>query len=93
MLSESHLRIATVGPGSEINLMPMTFGWANGLVYIFARGQKVANLRRKPTTTILIDTVGSWRELQGVMIRARRKYWKPQPYTTKNARRNRCWLL
>jgi len=80
MLSESRLGIATVGPGSEINLTPMTFGWANGLVHIFARGQRVANLRRNPTTTILIDTGGSWRELQGVMIRDQAKILENEQY-------------
>ena len=40
--TESRLRIATLGPGNRINLTPMTFGWAAGQVYVFARGQKVA---------------------------------------------------
>ena len=49
--SETRLRIATIGPGTEINLTPMTFGWAGGCIYIFGRGQKIANLRRNPTAT------------------------------------------
>ena len=65
MRNESRLRIATIGPGTEINLTPMTFGWANGLVYIFGRGQKVVNLRREATATILVDGGTSWRELRG----------------------------
>ncbi len=69
MQKESRLRIATVGPGTDINLTPMTFGWANGKVYIFGRGQKVANLRRNPTATILVDIGEAWRELKGVMLR------------------------
>ena len=64
-----HCRIATVGPGTDINLTPMTFGWANGKVYIFGRGQKVANLRRDPTATVLVDVGDSWSSLQGVMMR------------------------
>ena len=69
MTSESRLRIATVGPGSDINLTPMTFGWAGGKVYVFGRGQKVANLRRKATATVLVDTGEKWRELKGIMMR------------------------
>ena len=71
MRRETRLRIATIGPGTEINLTPMTFGWANGLVYIFGRGQKVVNLRRNSTSTILVDIGNSWRELQGIMMRGR----------------------
>ncbi len=71
MRSETRLRIATIGPGADINLTPMTFGWANGLVYIFARGQKVANLRRNSTATVLVDAGTRWRELQGIMMRGK----------------------
>lgn len=69
--SETRLRIATVGPGSEINLTPMTFGWAGGRVYIYGRGQKIANLRRNPIASVLVDVGESWRELKGVMLRGR----------------------
>ena len=65
----AHCRIATLGPGADINLTPMTFGWANGCVYIFGRGQKIANLRRSPTATVLVDVGERWRELKGVMLR------------------------
>ena len=53
--TETRLRIATLGPGTDINLTPMTFGSAGGKIYIYARGQKVANLRRSATATILIQ--------------------------------------
>ena len=66
---ERHLRIATIGPGAEINLTPMTFGWAGGRVFLFGRGQKIANLRRSSTATVLIDVGESWRDLQGIMMR------------------------
>jgi nitroimidazol reductase NimA-like FMN-containing flavoprotein (pyridoxamine 5'-phosphate oxidase superfamily) len=66
---EARLRIATIGPDAGINLTPMTFGWAGGKIYIYARGQKVANLRRNPTATVLVDVGARWRELQGVMMR------------------------
>ena len=71
MRQESRIRIATIGPGADINLTPMTFGWAGGRVYIFGRGQKVANLRRNQTATVLVDVGDVWRELKGVMMRGR----------------------
>ncbi len=69
MESEGRLRIATIGPGEDINLTPMTFGWAGGRIYIFGRGQKVANIRRSGTATVLVDTGEKWRELKGIMMR------------------------
>lgn len=71
MAREPRLRIATVGPGTDINLTPMTFGWAGGRVYVFGRGQKIANLRRNPTATVLVDVGDRWRELKGIMMRGR----------------------
>ena len=46
MLSEWNMRIATIGPGSRINLTPLWFMWVNGKIYFHARGQKIVNLRR-----------------------------------------------
>ena len=69
LTTETRLRIATIGPGADINLTPMTFGWAGGKIYVYARGQKVANLRRSAIATILVDVGEAWRDLQGVMLR------------------------
>ena len=71
MRSETRLRIATLGPGPEINLTPMTFGWAGGRVYIYGRGQKIANLRKNPIASVLVDVGESWRELKGILLRGR----------------------
>lgn len=68
MTTETRCRIATIGPGEHINLTPMTFGWAAGKVYLFARGQKIANLRKDPRATIEVDVGNAWRELKGVML-------------------------
>ena len=65
----AHCRIATLGRDAQINLTLMTFGWAEGDVYIFGRGQKIANLRRNPTATVLVDVGERWLELKGVMLR------------------------
>ena len=72
LLSSSwNMRIATVGPGTRINVTPLWFGWAGGRVYTYCRGQKVANLRRDPTCTILVDRNERFPELQGVMFQGR----------------------
>jgi len=64
MNSSWNLRIATVGPGTRINLTPMWFGWAGGRIYIYGRGQKVANLRRNPECSIVVDRNERFPELQ-----------------------------
>lgn len=68
MASEWNLRVATIGPGRRINLTPMWFGWAGGAVYFFARGQKVVNLRRNPSCSVIVDRNVRFPELQGIML-------------------------
>jgi nitroimidazol reductase NimA-like FMN-containing flavoprotein (pyridoxamine 5'-phosphate oxidase superfamily) len=69
MTDEWNCRIATAGPGEQINLTPMWFGWAGGCVYIIGRGQKVVNLRRNPSCTVLVDRNEKFPELQAIMMR------------------------
>ncbi len=64
-------RIATIGPGTRINLTPMWFGWAGGRIYIYGRGQKVVNVRRDPTCSIIVDRNEKFPELQAVMMQGR----------------------
>lgn len=71
MLSSWNMRIATIGPGTRINLTPLWFGWAGGNIYAYCRGQKVANLRRNPVTTILVDRNERFADLQGAMFQGR----------------------
>lgn len=61
-------RIATQGPGQQINLTPMWFGWVENKIYIYGRGQKVVNLRRNPTCTVLVDRNEKFPELQAIML-------------------------
>jgi nitroimidazol reductase NimA-like FMN-containing flavoprotein (pyridoxamine 5'-phosphate oxidase superfamily) len=68
MLTVWNMRIATIGPGTRINLTPLWFGWVGGRVYTFCRGQKVENLRRNPTCTVLVDRNERFPELQGAMF-------------------------
>lgn len=71
MATSWNMRIATAGPGERINLTPMWFGWAGGAVYFYGRGQKVANLRRSPACTVLVDRNERFPELQGAMLHGR----------------------
>ncbi len=68
MTSTWNMRIATMGPGTRINVTPLWFGWAGGKVYTYCRGQKVVNLRRNPEATILVDLNNRFPELQGAMF-------------------------
>lgn len=68
MTTSWNMRIATVGPGDRINLTPLWFGWAGGSIYCYCRGQKVVNLRRTPSCTILVDRHERFAELQGAMF-------------------------
>ena len=68
MTTSWNMRVATVGPGQRINVTPLWFGWAGGRVYFFGRGQKVANLRRNPVCTVLVDRNERFPELEGAMF-------------------------
>ena len=73
MLSSWNMRIATIGPGTRINLTPLWFGWAGGKIYTYCRGQKVVNLRRNPSCTIVVDRNERFPELQGAMFQGSAK--------------------
>ena len=68
MAAQWHMRVATIGPGSRINLTPVWFGWAGGAIYFFGRGQKIVNLRRNPVCTAIVDRNEKFPELQGIML-------------------------
>ena len=68
MAAQWTMRVATIGPGSRINLTPMWFGWAGGAIYFFGRGQKIVNLRRNPVCTVIVDRNEKFPELQGIML-------------------------
>jgi nitroimidazol reductase NimA-like FMN-containing flavoprotein (pyridoxamine 5'-phosphate oxidase superfamily) len=68
LTSCSVMRIASHGPGTRINLTPMWFSWQSGAIYTWCRGQKLTNMRRDPSVTVLVDRGEQFNELQGVMI-------------------------
>jgi nitroimidazol reductase NimA-like FMN-containing flavoprotein (pyridoxamine 5'-phosphate oxidase superfamily) len=71
MLSSWNMRVATIGPGTRINVTPLWFGWGNGNIYFYCRGQKVVNLRRNPVATVLVDRNERFPELQGAMFQGK----------------------
>jgi len=68
MTSCWNMRIATVGPGTRINLTPMWFGWSAGKIFTYGRGQKVINVRRNSECTIIVDRNEQFPELQAAMF-------------------------
>ena len=54
--AEWNMRISTISPSGRINATPLWFVWHGGKVWAYCRGQKIANLRRNPTCTIVVDT-------------------------------------
>ena len=68
MTTTWNMRVATIGPGTRINLTPLWFGWAGGHVYFYCRGQKIANLRRTPSCTVVVDRNERFPELVGAML-------------------------
>ncbi len=68
MTSCWNMRVATLGPGTRINVTPMWFGWAGGRIYTFGRGQKVVNVRRTPACTVIVDRNEKFPELQAAMF-------------------------
>src|SRR5688572_12497892 len=71
MLSSWNMRVATIGPGTRINVTPLWFGWANGKIFFYCRGQKVVNLRRNQVCTVLVDRNERFPELQGAMFQGK----------------------
>jgi len=63
-----NMRIATIGPGTRINLTPMWFGWAGGKIYTYGRGQKVVNVRRNSDCSVVVDRNEKFPELQAAMF-------------------------
>lgn len=71
-LSAGHtLQVATVGADGFPHVAPMWFVIEDGKVVFrsFTKSQKIVNLKRNPSLTVLVETGRSYDELQGVMIK------------------------
>jgi nitroimidazol reductase NimA-like FMN-containing flavoprotein (pyridoxamine 5'-phosphate oxidase superfamily) len=71
MQSSWNMRIATLGPGTRINVTPMWFGWAGGKIFTYGRGQKVVNVRRNQNCTVIVDRNEKFPELQAAMFQGK----------------------
>jgi PPOX class probable F420-dependent enzyme len=65
-----HLNVASHSPDGTIHLVAMWYGFIDGhpALETFAKSQKVANLRRDPRFTALVEAGGSYDELRGVQL-------------------------
>ncbi len=64
------VNMATMGPDGRIHLVAMWYAFLDGEIAIatFAKSQKVANLRRDPRITLLVETGDEYDQLRGVEI-------------------------
>jgi PPOX class probable F420-dependent enzyme len=64
------LNVATIGPDGRIHLVAMWYGFLGDdlAFWTYGRSQKIANLRRDPTMTGLVETGDDYAELKGVEL-------------------------
>jgi PPOX class probable F420-dependent enzyme len=64
------LTMSTLGPDGSIHSIAMWYGFLEGAVAIEskAKAQKVVNLRRNPTMTMLVEDGETYEELRGVSL-------------------------
>jgi PPOX class probable F420-dependent enzyme len=70
-LAEAHLcAIGTHGPRGTIHLVAMNYGFLDGApaFWSYRKSQKVVNLERDPTVSMLVHSGYHYRELRGVQI-------------------------
>jgi len=63
--------LATIDADGYPHLVAMNYGVRNGAFYMtsYAKAQKVLNIRRNPKVGLMMETGGSYADLQGVMVR------------------------
>lgn len=70
-LQERHsISLASIGPDGKIHLIAMWYGLVDGLIAFEtkSKSQKVQNLRRNDTITVMIETGETYDQLRGVEI-------------------------
>lgn len=67
---ERVLNVATIGPSGHPHVVPMWYAPVDGdiVFWTFAKSQKIANLRRDPRITGLVEAGDSYEELRGVEL-------------------------
>ena len=71
--SERILNVATIGPTGHPHLVAMWFAMVDRkpVFWTYGKSQKVANLRRDPKMTGLVESGDSYDQLRGVELRGR----------------------
>jgi PPOX class probable F420-dependent enzyme len=64
------MSLASINPDGSIHLVAMWYGFLEGEIAFEtkAKSQKVANLRRNPNITCMVETGDTYNELKGVQI-------------------------
>jgi PPOX class probable F420-dependent enzyme len=64
------MNVATLGPDGQIHLVAMWYGFLDGApaFWTYGKSQKIANLRRDPRITCLMESGESYSELKGVEL-------------------------
>ena len=67
------VHVATHGPGGAVHLVPLSYVMIDGRLTLWTDGdsQKVANLRRDPRVTCLVETGETFEVMRAVQIRGR----------------------
>lgn len=62
--------VATMGPSGRVHLVAMWYAWMDGHVWLEtkAKSQKVANLRRDPRMSFLVEAGETYDQLRGVAL-------------------------
>lgn len=65
------MSVATLGPDGHPHLVAMWYGFLDGspAFWTYGKSQKVANLRRDPRITVLVEAGDVYEELRGVQLR------------------------
>lgn len=71
--SRRWLQVATIGRDGTPHLSPMAFTMLDGLIHFagYRKSQKMADLRRDPRITVLVEDGDQYTRLRGVEIRGR----------------------
>lgn len=65
-----HMSVATIGLSGQPHLVAMWYGFLDETIglWTYGRSQKVANIRRDPRITALIEAGSAYNELRGVEL-------------------------
>ncbi|HEY7627351.1 MAG TPA: pyridoxamine 5'-phosphate oxidase family protein [Ilumatobacteraceae bacterium] len=71
--SQRILNVATIGPSGHPHLVAMWYAMVEGqpVFWTYGKSQKIANLRRDPKMSGLVESGDSYNELRGVELRGR----------------------